>query len=159
MGRDINHQIADMIDDAEKRGISRAVIAEALDLGITYFNKMYNINDPAQFKVSHILQLTIFLKDSRVIEHLVRESWNDLGLVLVKQHPPKVMRSGDDLKKHRDLVEQYALDLQRWKAGQVSDSEIIKLIDKISGELYAARTSIKKKNAQQGLDFSAKEKR
>lgn len=142
------------IETATKAGMERGLVAEACGASsLSLFARATNPGDTPAPHAEWVLPLIKFTRDPRILEWLARETWNELGLILVKDHPKKILKSGPDLKEHRNLVESYALMLQEWKAGKVNDLDLIRMLDLLRSELIAVRNAVKTKNAQQGLEF------
>jgi hypothetical protein len=139
-------------------GNERGAIAEAVGDPLSYFSKKINPDDiTCHIKPHQLLPLIQSSRDSRIIEWLVQKTWPLFGMVLVKTRP-KVMFKGEDFSEHIKKLVEYEAALGKWRNREMNTSEMVKVIDKLQGEIASVRLAVQTENRQPELEFTGGKK-
>ena len=148
MKEDINWLIYEVVEESD---ISRAEIADACGQLYSTFQRQVNPHDPYRFPADQLVPLVKATRDRRILDFLVSETYDVLGLTLVKDRPRKVLFDDNEFSDHFELVAHYQKRLTEWRNGKISDEQMLKIIDYLRGELLAVRKAVKTRNRQPEL--------
>src|SRR4030042_303961 len=90
----------------EESAVPRAELAEACGELYSTFNRQVNPNDPVNFPAELLIPLVKSARDPRILEFLVSECYEELGLVLVKDSC-RAVNKPEGLAGHIEAVTEY----------------------------------------------------